>query len=181
MKKSLKKLVALAVLLISGTSCIFADVSDYVNKMYAKVDIGYRGGTPNVLTSYYDYFTICPTFGFCPVSDFQNLVAEISLDMNFSQPKSGPVQKVTDIIPAVKALYFFNPRSQLSYYAGGGLDIVFQTIKTDEKRSNCNLSIELLAGCKYKIDSSWSANAEVFGTFPSYDTWGIRAGAAYRF
>ena len=106
MKKSLKKLVALAVLLISGTSCIFADVSDYVNKMYAKVDIGYRGGTPNVLTSYYDYFTICPTFGFCPVSDFQNLVAEISLDMNFSQPKSGPVQKVTDIIPAIMSSLF---------------------------------------------------------------------------
>lgn len=180
MSKKIKLIIsAFAVLFFTVTSSFAFDVDEYLNDRYVKFDAGYRGGTPIGVRDYMNYFTICPTFGFMPIEDMENLITEVSLDMSFSRLTTDNKDSllITDIGPAFKGFYYFNPYDDLRVYAGGGLDVIFQRIK----RMNISLVLEAIAGCEYRFDPALSANLELFATFPSYDTIGLRLGASYRF
>lgn len=180
MSKKIKLIIsAFAVLFFTVTSSFAFDVDEYLNDRYVKFDAGYRGGTAIGSRKYFNFVNLCPTFGFTPISDLDNLIGEVSVDLNFSSFEATPEDKifVSDISPAIKAFYYFNPYDDFRLYAGGGLDIVFQRIK----HMNISLVLEAVGGCEYRFDSALSANLELTATFPSYDTIGVRGGVSYRF
>lgn len=159
--------------------------------MYAKLSTGYAFTAPDIDDVYCESncFELDPTFGLFPLKGNRNFALEASLDMKFGGKDD---YKTYVISPKVTGLFYIPLETVLGIkndmftpYAGAGFALPIQTVEVDlgafgsAKETRTTFKMELVAGCKFKINEKFAATADVTaGLFRPYE-WSMRAGAIY--
>ena len=190
----MKKLAVILMSAVMATSLFAAEKAKSTKSdglgMYVKASTGYAFSAPCIKDVYFESncFELDPAFGLFPLKGNKNFALEASLDMKFGGKGD---YKTYVIAPKVMGLFYIPLESVLGIkndkftpYTGAGFALPIQTVEFSIgnfswKETTTTLKMELVAGCRFKINDPFAVTADITASVFKPFEWSLRAGGIY--